>query len=49
MTLIKRTLAVIMSVIMLLGMLPMTVIAADEEEYEGAEIVASGECGLYVD
>lgn len=31
MTLIKRTLAVIMSVIMLLGMLPMTVIAADEE------------------
>ena len=49
MTLIKRTLAVIMSVIMLLGMLPMTVIAADEEEYEGAEIVANGECGLYVD
>lgn len=49
MTLIRRTLAVIMSVIMLLGMLPMTVLAADDEEYEGAEIIASGECGLYVE
>ena len=45
----KKILALLMSFIMLVGMLPMTVIAADEEEYEGAEIVASGECGLYVD
>ncbi|MBE6719606.1 MAG: hypothetical protein E7571_02980, partial [Ruminococcaceae bacterium] len=49
MKLMKQTIALLLSVLMLFGTMPMTVIAADEEEYEGAEIIASGECGLYVD
>lgn len=45
----KKILALLMSFIMLVGMLPMTAMAADDEPYEGAEIVASGECGRYVE
>ncbi len=49
MKLTKRMLALIMSIIMMIGMLPMTAMATDDEAYEGAEIIASGECGLYVE
>ena len=45
----KRLLALFIAAMMLVGTMPMTAIAADEEEYEGAEIIASGECGLYVE
>ena len=45
----KKILALLMSFIMLVGMLPMTAMAADDEPYEGAEIIASGECGRYVE
>ena len=49
MKLTKRLLAIFIAAIMLVGTMPMTAIAADDEPYEGSEIIASGECGLYVE
>ena len=49
MKLTKRLLAIFIAAMMLVGTMPMTAIAADDEPYEGAEIIASGECGLYVE
>ncbi|MBQ3904068.1 MAG: leucine-rich repeat protein, partial [Eubacterium sp.] len=45
----KQTIAIILSVLMLFATIPMTAMAADDEPYEGAEIIASGECGRYVE
>ncbi|MBR2134598.1 MAG: leucine-rich repeat protein, partial [Eubacterium sp.] len=49
MKLMKQTIALLLSVLLLFGTMPMTAMAADDEAYEGAEIIASGECGLYVE
>ena len=48
----KKLISLVLAVLMVVTMLPLSAIqamAADDEAYEGAEIIASGECGLYVE
>ena len=48
----KKLISLLLAVLMVVTMLPLSAIpamATDDEAYEGAEIIESGECGLYVE